>query len=41
MQLLFKVAVLSLSFTVSVAACMASLAYIPASFAQALGGRRV
>ncbi|PNW84266.1 hypothetical protein CHLRE_04g227450v5 [Chlamydomonas reinhardtii] len=37
MQLLFKVAVLSLSFTVSVAACMASLAYIPASFAQALG----
>ncbi|KAG2452203.1 hypothetical protein HYH02_003234 [Chlamydomonas schloesseri] len=37
MPLLFKVAILSLSFTVSVAACMASLAYIPASFAQALG----
>ncbi|KAG2500678.1 hypothetical protein HYH03_001444 [Edaphochlamys debaryana] len=37
LPLMGKVAVLSGSFTLSVATCMASLAYLPASFVQALG----
>ncbi len=35
--LLWRITVLAASFTVSVAACMASLAYLPASFVQVRG----
>ncbi|GIL61295.1 hypothetical protein Vafri_15689 [Volvox africanus] len=37
LQLLGRVAVLAASFTMAVATCMASLAYLPASFVQAIG----
>lgn len=37
--LLWRITVLAASFTVSVAACMASLAYLPASFVQVRGVR--